>query len=156
MEPAVIDGKHILILWAPGGPARPYKSWVTLGKTHTEWAYYIRKGSNTVRAKGSDERELLGLANNNRLIFQPTRNGDHPLSGGSRCMCVTTSRALMPHSILGWLTLPHLSPKHSKQQRLTLMVTGLATCGNMPLISIRALPLRAWIFKLNEPVERWN
>lgn len=64
MEPAVIDGKHILILWAPGGPARPYKSWVTLGKTHTEWSYYIRKGSNTVRAKGSDERELLGLANN--------------------------------------------------------------------------------------------
>ena len=64
MEPAVIDGKHILILWAPGGPARPYKSWVSLGKTHTEWAYYIRKGSNTVRSKGSDERELLGLANN--------------------------------------------------------------------------------------------
>lgn len=34
-----------------------------LGKTHTEWAYFIRKGSNTVRAKGSDERELLGFAN---------------------------------------------------------------------------------------------
>ncbi len=64
MEPVVIDGKHILILWAPGGPARPYKAWVTLGKTNTEWAYYIRKGSSSVRAKGSDERELLGLANN--------------------------------------------------------------------------------------------
>lgn len=64
MEPAVIYGKHILILWAPGGPVRPYKSWITLGQTNTEWAYYIRKGSSTVRAKGSDERELLGLANN--------------------------------------------------------------------------------------------
>ncbi len=64
MEPAVIDGRHILILWVPGGPARPYKAGVTLGKNATEWAYYIRKGSNTVRAKGSDERELLGLANN--------------------------------------------------------------------------------------------
>lgn len=63
MEPAVIDGRHILILWAPGGPARPYKAWVTMGKGKTERAYYIRKGSNTVRAKGADERELLGLAN---------------------------------------------------------------------------------------------
>jgi len=32
MEPTVIDGKHILILWATGGPDRPYKSWVTLAK----------------------------------------------------------------------------------------------------------------------------
>jgi len=25
MEPALNDGKHFLILWAPGGSARPYK-----------------------------------------------------------------------------------------------------------------------------------
>ena len=64
MEPAVIDGRHILILWVPGGPVRPYKTWVTLGsKTTNEWGYFIRKGSSSVRAKGNDERELLGLAN---------------------------------------------------------------------------------------------
>ena len=63
MEPAVFDGRHVLILWAPGGPARPYKAWITLGKSTNEWAYFIRKGSTTVRAKGNDERELLGLAN---------------------------------------------------------------------------------------------
>jgi len=63
VEPAIVDGKHILILWAPGGSTRPYKARESLGKKYTEWAYFIRKGASTVRAKGSDERELLGLAN---------------------------------------------------------------------------------------------
>jgi hypothetical protein len=64
MEPVVIEGRHILILWAPGGPARPYKAWTKLGsKTANEWGYFIRKGSSSVRAKGNDEHELLGLAN---------------------------------------------------------------------------------------------
>ena len=63
MEPLVVDGRHILILWAPGGPSRPYKARLSLGKSSADWGYFIRKGSNTVRAKGHDEHELLGLAN---------------------------------------------------------------------------------------------
>ena len=46
----------------PGGETRPYKAKVSLGKAAKDWAYYIRKRSSTVRARGEDERELLSLA----------------------------------------------------------------------------------------------
>jgi PDZ domain-containing secreted protein len=40
----------------------PYKARLSLGKDAKEWSYFIRKGSGTVRAKGTDEQELLSLA----------------------------------------------------------------------------------------------
>jgi ATP-dependent DNA helicase RecG len=60
--PVEIDGRHVLVLWALGGPTRPYKAKISLGKDVKEFAYYIRKGSSTVRAKGADETELMSLA----------------------------------------------------------------------------------------------
>lgn len=60
--PVVVNGKHILVLWALGGQTRPYKARVSLGKASHEMVYYIRKGSSTVKARGADERELLSLA----------------------------------------------------------------------------------------------
>lgn len=60
--PEMVDGKHVLILWAPGGPTRPYKAKLGLGKDSKDWGYFIRKASNTVKAKGADETELLSLA----------------------------------------------------------------------------------------------
>ena len=57
-----IDGKTILILYAPGGETRPYRTRISPSAGSREWAYYIRKHSSTVRARGEDERELLGLA----------------------------------------------------------------------------------------------
>ncbi len=56
------DGKTILVLYAPGGETRPYRTRVSLSTSSREWAYHIRKHSSTVRARGEDERELLGLA----------------------------------------------------------------------------------------------
>ncbi len=56
-----VEGKTILVLWVPGGETRPYKTRVSLSKQATEWAWYIRKHSSTVKARGSDEQELLGL-----------------------------------------------------------------------------------------------
>lgn len=50
------------MLWSPGGQTRPYKAKLSLGRDAKEWAYFIRKGSSTVRAKGADEQELLSLA----------------------------------------------------------------------------------------------
>ena len=50
------------MLWVPGGETRPYKARVSLAHGATEWAYYIRRHSSTVRARGADERELLSLA----------------------------------------------------------------------------------------------
>ncbi|WP_412851786.1 Fic family protein [Ectothiorhodospira shaposhnikovii] len=57
-----VQGKLILVLWVPGGETRPYKARVRLGDKNTEWAFYLRKHTSTVRAKGVDERELLSLA----------------------------------------------------------------------------------------------
>ena len=62
MAPCKIDGKHILVLWAMGGQTRPYKAPVSLTKGEREFAYYIRKGSVTVRARHQDEVELMNLA----------------------------------------------------------------------------------------------
>ena len=57
-----IDGQTILVLWALGGETRPYKARVNLSAERNDWAYYIRRHSSTVRARGEDERELLSLA----------------------------------------------------------------------------------------------
>lgn len=58
-----IQGKTVLVLWAVGGEVRPYKAKKSLAKDNKEWAYYIRKHTSTVVAKGADEQELIGLAN---------------------------------------------------------------------------------------------
>ena len=62
IAPCEVDGKTILVLWASGGQTRPYKAPVSLSKKSKEYAYYIRKGSSTVRAQHHDEVELIGLA----------------------------------------------------------------------------------------------
>lgn len=59
--PYEIDDKWILAIWVPGGETRPYKTKISLGKDAKDWAYYIRKQSSTVKAKGDNERELLSL-----------------------------------------------------------------------------------------------
>ena len=60
--PYEIEGRSVLVLWAPGGQTRPYRAKTGLGKDHREYAWFIRKGSSTVRARGQDETELLSLA----------------------------------------------------------------------------------------------
>ncbi len=60
--PCEVDGKWILVIWVPGGETRPYKAKTSLSREGNEWAYYIRKQSSTVKARGSDEQELIGLA----------------------------------------------------------------------------------------------
>ena len=58
-----VEGRTILVLWVPGGETRPYKARVDLTKgPRPQWAYFIRKHSSTIRARGVDERELLSLA----------------------------------------------------------------------------------------------
>ena len=58
-----IEGRTILVLWAPDGETRPYKARVDLAKgSRQQWAYFIRKHSSTIRARDADERELPGLA----------------------------------------------------------------------------------------------
>ena len=56
-----IDGRTIFVLWVPGGETRPYKAKTSLSAERNDWAYFIRRHSSTVRAKGQDERDLLSL-----------------------------------------------------------------------------------------------
>ena len=62
LSPEVVEGRHLLVLWAPGGQNRPYKAPASVTAKHKTWHYYIRRYSSTVEAKGSDEQELLSLA----------------------------------------------------------------------------------------------
>jgi ATP-dependent DNA helicase RecG len=60
--PYVVDGKLVLVLWAPGGRTRPYRARASLSKDSTEEAWFIRKNSSTVKAQGADLTELMSLA----------------------------------------------------------------------------------------------
>jgi len=61
VEPTVFLEKHILILWCPGGDNRPYTSPTTLG-VKGQRAYYVRHGSQTLKANQSETQRLIELA----------------------------------------------------------------------------------------------
>jgi ATP-dependent DNA helicase RecG len=56
-----VDGKNLIVLWAPGGQNRPYMAPKEVTAKHRVNHYYIRRYSSTVEAKGEDQRELLSL-----------------------------------------------------------------------------------------------
>ena len=55
--PHEIEGRHVLVLWPPGGQTRPYRAKTTLAKGNRDYAWFNRKESSTVRARGADETE---------------------------------------------------------------------------------------------------
>lgn len=57
----VVEGRNLLVLWAPGGQNRPYKAPASITAKTKTWHYYIRRYSSTVEAKGETEQELLSL-----------------------------------------------------------------------------------------------
>ncbi len=61
VAPYEIDGKHILVVWAPGGETRPYKASRNLAKG-SERLYYVRRGSSTAKANSQEEQQLMQLA----------------------------------------------------------------------------------------------
>jgi predicted HTH transcriptional regulator len=60
-EPVLFQKKKILAIWVPGGQNRPYRAPVTLVKK-SDYAYYIRRYSSTVKAQFDDEKEIISLA----------------------------------------------------------------------------------------------
>ncbi len=62
IEPVVVSGKQVLVIWVPGGQNRPYKVPVSLAKGEKVFGYYVRMGASSVVAKGAIEQELLQLA----------------------------------------------------------------------------------------------
>lgn len=61
VSPYEIEGKHILVVWVPGGEYRPYKAPKTLAK-NAPMHYYIRRLSSTAKANTQEEQQLLQLA----------------------------------------------------------------------------------------------
>lgn len=62
-QPYFINGKHVLVVYAPAGDNRPYKAPVSLSEKRTERAMFIKRGSKTVKVKegSDDERRLFEL-----------------------------------------------------------------------------------------------
>ena len=58
---AEVEGRKLIVLWAPGGQNRPYKAPASVTAKHKTWYHYIRRYTSTVEAKGEIEQELLGL-----------------------------------------------------------------------------------------------
>lgn len=57
-----VEGRNLIVLWAPGGQTRPYKAPEAVTAKKKTWHYYIRRYSSTVETKGDTEQELLSLA----------------------------------------------------------------------------------------------
>lgn len=53
----------MLVIWAPGGDNRPYKAPVSFNEKKSEKAWYVKRGSKTIKVKegSDDERRLLEL-----------------------------------------------------------------------------------------------
>ena len=63
VDVAEYEGKHFIVIWAPGGNVRPYSSPKSMAKGAGR-AYYIRKMASTVEPSDEELRELYNLANN--------------------------------------------------------------------------------------------
>jgi len=62
IEPVEFQNRIILILWCPGGSIRPYKCPESFGKS-SNYFYYLRKYSSTVKPNIDEEHELISMSN---------------------------------------------------------------------------------------------
>jgi ATP-dependent DNA helicase RecG len=76
LSPEVVDGRNILVIWAPGGDNRPYECPESLEKNAPRH-HYIRQGADTVKAQGEMLRSLLQLTA--KVPFDDRRSLEVPL-----------------------------------------------------------------------------
>ncbi len=60
LSPEVVDGRHILVIWAPGSDSRPHQASESLDKGSPR-KFWVRLGSETVDAKGDLLTQLLQM-----------------------------------------------------------------------------------------------
>jgi ATP-dependent DNA helicase RecG len=60
--PVELEGRPILIVWAPGGDLRPYQAPEDLLREGSPRHHYVRQGPQTVRARGEFLNQLLAFA----------------------------------------------------------------------------------------------
>jgi len=59
ISPEVYQGRHILVIWVPGGDVRPYQAPENIRSG--ERKYYVRQGAETVEAKGDILTQLMHM-----------------------------------------------------------------------------------------------
>ena len=79
VEVADYEGKKFIVVWAPGGNARPYSSPKTMAKDSKERIYYIRKMSSTIVPSETEKRDLYNLHHLDSELSE--RNRQFPISG---------------------------------------------------------------------------
>lgn len=73
-----VDGKQVLVIWAPSGVNRPYAIPADVLAKVKKMKYYIRSGSSSIEAKGEVLDELRDMAN--RVPFDERPNPDISLN----------------------------------------------------------------------------
>lgn len=76
MSPEIYQGKQIMVIWVPGGELRPYQAPETLQKGSLK-AYFIRQGSETVKAQGDNLTQLMQMTA--KVPFDDRRNNTVPV-----------------------------------------------------------------------------
>jgi ATP-dependent DNA helicase RecG len=59
VEPVTFDGRHLIVIWVPGGHGRPYKACVDPTNMSSAKKYYICKFASTIVASPDEEKELF-------------------------------------------------------------------------------------------------
>lgn len=77
-EPVEYEGAVLLIIWVPGGYDRPYRAPVSLSAKRSDHAVYIRRFSKTVKAKVTEERDLVEMGG--RVPFDDRINNQAEVS----------------------------------------------------------------------------
>lgn len=72
VSPEIVDGKPILVIWAPSGLNRPYSVMESVVARKSSPKFYIRSKSSTIEAKGEVLDQVRALAN--RVPFDERGN----------------------------------------------------------------------------------
>ena len=64
VEPALVDGVYVIVVWVQGGYGRPYKAPKDVTIKSSYKYYYIRKFSSSVIASSDEEKELFYVSSN--------------------------------------------------------------------------------------------
>jgi ATP-dependent DNA helicase RecG len=61
ISPEIVDGRHIVVIWAPGSDTRPHQAPESREEKGSKRAYYVRLGSETCEAKDDVLTALMQL-----------------------------------------------------------------------------------------------
>jgi ATP-dependent DNA helicase RecG len=126
-----VDGKHILVIWVPGGDDRPYEVPESVRAKQKHWKHYLRRYASTIEAKGKDKDELLALAD--RTPFDDRPNSQAKLGDidivlvrdflrKAESKLAEEMKDLSLEAVLGRMNLLVGPPEHQKLRNVALML----------------------------------